>query len=280
MSRRRYVSTAISTDTAVNKLALRGGDFAALLYTWMIPHASDDATINGDPEELLMIVLPGRRDKSAEDIADALSLMDELELIAWDRDEKIVSFPACAFYKHQSYIKDGERRGANNTATPSEKAQNTGDGANQRKSAQKCASFKSSFSSSLTQPSVEENAPQPPKGERVRASPKPDDSGFDDWYAVYPRHVAPSEARKSWLKLSQDERGAALSAIRKQLNWPEFAEAPPDKIPHPTTWLNKRRWEDEPPKSVARPNGRAPTHGLPTARDFAEMARELERQGR
>ena len=38
MARRRYISTNISTDPKVNILAEKYGDFAALLYTWMIPH--------------------------------------------------------------------------------------------------------------------------------------------------------------------------------------------------------------------------------------------------
>ena len=45
MARRRYISTAISTDTAVCKLAKKYGEFAAMLYTWMIPHAEDDAKL-------------------------------------------------------------------------------------------------------------------------------------------------------------------------------------------------------------------------------------------
>jgi hypothetical protein len=43
--RRRYLSTAISLDPTVNKLARTAGDFAALLFTWMIPHADDDGAI-------------------------------------------------------------------------------------------------------------------------------------------------------------------------------------------------------------------------------------------
>ena len=48
MSRRRYLSTEVSLDTRINRLALEAGDFAALLYTWMIPHAEDDASITAD----------------------------------------------------------------------------------------------------------------------------------------------------------------------------------------------------------------------------------------
>ncbi|MCC6315684.1 MAG: hypothetical protein IT337_16930 [Thermomicrobiales bacterium] len=164
MARRRYLSTKISTDTAVNKLAQQGGDFAALLYTWMIPHAGDDATLTGDPEELLLAVMPGRRDKTPEDIANALQMMVDLDLIEWDG--KTVTFPADAFYRHQSYIKDGPRRGANNSAEQRTPEDNS---ANQRKSAQNPASL--SFKSSSSFPSSSSSSPPTTTSTEVGDSP-------------------------------------------------------------------------------------------------------------
>ncbi len=93
MARRRYLSTDVSKDKVVNRLAMEADDFAALLYTWMIPHAGDDATVEGDPEELLMVAMPGRRDKQPEDIANALTAMDDRGIIEWDRDAGVVRFP-------------------------------------------------------------------------------------------------------------------------------------------------------------------------------------------
>lgn len=80
MSRRRYLSTDISTDTAVNRLAMKS-DFAALLYTWMIPHCGDDASIPADAEEILLLVMPGRRDKTVLDIEAALQLIEDAHFI-------------------------------------------------------------------------------------------------------------------------------------------------------------------------------------------------------
>lgn len=110
MSRRRYVSTNVSTDKVFNRLCQQGEDFAGLLYLLMIPHAEDDGTINGDPEELLATVLPMRRDKTEEDVAAALTLMDDMGLIAWDREAARIYFPA-SFYKYQTYIPAAKRRG-------------------------------------------------------------------------------------------------------------------------------------------------------------------------
>jgi hypothetical protein len=69
--RRRYLSTAISLDATVNKLAVTAGDFAALLFTWMIPHADDDGSITADTEELLFTIVPGRRDKTIDNMGTA-----------------------------------------------------------------------------------------------------------------------------------------------------------------------------------------------------------------
>lgn len=110
MSRRRYISTEISLDPAVNRVARRS-DFAALLYTWMIPHASDDATITGDPEKLLLEVLPGRRDKEPDDIQAALEVMEAEGLFElWSRETMTIYFWPESFYRYQTYIKPTNRR--------------------------------------------------------------------------------------------------------------------------------------------------------------------------
>ncbi len=111
MARRRYISTCTSVDKDVNKLGTKYGDFAALLYILMIPHAEDDGTLTGDPEELLATVLPMRRDKTEADVAEALEGMAALQLIEWDTERGIVAFPADSFYRYQTYIPPAKRRG-------------------------------------------------------------------------------------------------------------------------------------------------------------------------
>lgn len=124
MSRRRYISTAISHDKEVNKLACKS-DFAALLYTWLIPHAEDTAYLpSSDPEELLYRVLPGRRDKTAEDVKEAINLIVFHKLLISENGD--LRFPPDNFFKYQSYISDSRKS----------------DSAKQRKTAQNASSFK------------------------------------------------------------------------------------------------------------------------------------------
>jgi hypothetical protein len=162
MSRRRYVSTEISTDKAVNRLAMQHSDFAALLYTWLIPHAEDDATFPADPEELLMKVCPGRRDKEPEDIQSALDVMLSMGLIERCDDVRRLRFPTASFYKYQTYVK-GDRRNSAQAAThaeqPTSAAQNAAD---QRTSAQNAASFSFSFTDSSSSSEIHgADAPAP-----------------------------------------------------------------------------------------------------------------------
>lgn len=109
MARRRYVSTEISIDKEVNKLAIQYGDFAALLYTWMIPHAEDNCLITSDPYELLNKVVPGRRDKTEEDVQEAIAGMIKFKLITVTEDGRTLKFKAKSFYKYQSYIPERKR---------------------------------------------------------------------------------------------------------------------------------------------------------------------------
>ena len=108
MSRRRYISTDMSIDKRLNRLAVEHSDFAALLYTWMVPHAADDATLNGDVDELIVTVIPHRRDKSAADVQSALVAMCSMGLIQWDGET--IFFPVEAFYRYQTYISAEKRR--------------------------------------------------------------------------------------------------------------------------------------------------------------------------
>jgi hypothetical protein len=102
-----------------------------------------------------------------------------------------------------------------------------------------------------------ENTPPTPsrtqRSDRVRGY-----AAFDLFWQLYPRKENRKRAIEAWKKQRCEKRtDEILAALRKriELDW-QFAE--PDKIPHPTTWLNGQRWEDE-----ITPRGRGP--GPPSA---------------
>ena len=123
MARRRYISTSISTDTRVNRLVADCGDFAALLYTWAIPHAADDGSLPADPEELLLLVAPGHRSRTAGDVQVATDKMVALGLLHRLGDR--LYFPE-SFYTYQSYISD-QRKSARPARCDKEQPQNAAD---------------------------------------------------------------------------------------------------------------------------------------------------------
>lgn len=71
-------------------------------------------------------------------------------------------------------------------------------------------------------------------------------SSFDAFWTAYPRKVGKQAARKAYTRarkhVSDDQLLAAVSAFRDDPNLP----ADKSFIPHPATWLNEGRWNDEP----------------------------------
>lgn len=81
-------------------------------------------------------------------------------------------------------------------------------------------------------------------------------TSFDVFWENYPRHTAKTEARKAFDK--QIARGVSAAAIIEGAA--RFADDPnrvPQFTPHPATWLNQGRWDDEPlPQRADRGFGR------------------------
>lgn len=98
---------------------------------------------------------------------------------------------------------------------------------------------------------------------------KADAPGFDAFWSAYPRKTAKKRAAKAWRQLSPDPQllDRMLAALAAQKAWDQWVRG---IIPHPATWLNERRWEDERPPSQV--SGR-PDPGLVRAE---AMRRERE----
>ena len=76
------------------------------------------------------------------------------------------------------------------------------------------------------------------------------DRAFDKFWAIYPRHEGKQDARKAFDKLKPDQALLetivnAITAQKQSAQWQDSRY-----IPHPATWLNGRRWEDEPVKDT------------------------------
>jgi hypothetical protein len=80
-------------------------------------------------------------------------------------------------------------------------------------------------------------------------------SEFETFYSTYPRKVSKTNAEKAWKK-QKCVLSEVMPSLQKQMKlWTD-----PQFIPHPATWLNGRRWEDETPKSIPSHQNTYKTH--------------------
>lgn len=70
---------------------------------------------------------------------------------------------------------------------------------------------------------------------------------FDAFWNAYPRKVGKEQARKAFAKVdpSQDLLTEILRALEVQSRSPQWVKDDGQFIPHPATWLNQARWQDE-----------------------------------
>lgn len=86
--------------------------------------------------------------------------------------------------------------------------------------------------------------------------------GFAAFWQQYPRKVAKPAAQKAWkrLKPSRQTLPLLMAALDRQKSSPDWLKDGGQFIPHPASWLNGRRWEDE----IAAPTGSMPDDGAGT----------------
>ena len=88
-----------------------------------------------------------------------------------------------------------------------------------------------------------------PLRELFRSDTWREDPYFWLFWQMYPRKIDKDRARRAWKKLSPD-RAMANAILEGLRNWKKCDQWQEERfIPHPTTWLNGRRWEAPPPAS-------------------------------
>lgn len=84
---------------------------------------------------------------------------------------------------------------------------------------------------------------------------------FAKFWSLYPNKKGKAHAEKSWkkLKVADDLFVLIEAGLAKQVVCPEWTKDGGQFIPHPATWLNGKRWEDEVKSS-------SNVHQLPSSR--------------
>ena len=94
------------------------------------------------------------------------------------------------------------------------------------------------------------NTPKPPRSSAAADSLS---DGFTAFWSVYPAKKAKAVAAKAWAKLKPDQQmqAAIMAGIERDKASEQWTRDGGRFIPHPATWLNGRRWEDEAPTQGA-----------------------------
>lgn len=68
---------------------------------------------------------------------------------------------------------------------------------------------------------------------------------FDDFWMLYPRRVKKRWAERCWKNLTDTKKRRAMLALPRHIQW--WAKHCEDMttVPHPASWLNGERWDDE-----------------------------------
>ncbi len=95
------------------------------------------------------------------------------------------------------------------------------------------------------------------RGETEPCSPSASESaddGFADFWEQYPKKVAKPAAEKAWRKVKPSKQLLAdlMAGLERQKASADWQKDGGRFIPHPATWLNGRRWDDELPQPAAQ----------------------------
>ncbi|MBN2243399.1 MAG: hypothetical protein JW793_11990 [Acidobacteria bacterium] len=82
--------------------------------------------------------------------------------------------------------------------------------------------------------------------------------GFEQFWNVYPNKTAKVKAVEAWRRIDPQPDQALVDSMLAALEWQRQSEAWLKEggkyIPHPATWLNGKRWDDECKGAVSKPD--------------------------
>lgn len=118
----------------------------------------------------------------------------------------------------------------------------------------------------------QDNNKQPSEAKASSVDHAANDTGFDAFWGIWPNKTAKHAAKKAWQKLPLDDKRAAYAAVKA--GWFTSWQAQhPDASPlHPATFINQRRWEDQPAKPRFSQQG--PTRAAFVPPDLLEQRRQ------
>jgi len=218
------IEISIAHDKIFNQLS----EFAQLLYLKILPHTDDYGRFEGDPEILKVRVDPFSKRKIKDYISTIKEIAD-LGLWIWyltDDNKAVVQYNESAFCRINAFLI--KKRG-------------------KPEFPEYIDSYKSISNDIGLLSSINNSKYKVISRKQQVESNKIDEEKFNKFWVIYPRKASKQEAIKSFCKLDPDEDllNIILSDIENKRKSTDWNKDGGQYIPHPSTYLNKKRWEDK-----------------------------------
>ena len=105
------------------------------------------------------------------------------------------------------------------------------------------------------------------KNKNKKEEQEQEDISFDRFWSAYPHKVKKQDAQKAWRSAKLDKVADTIIADVKLRCETEWKGQDIHYIPHPTTYLHQRRWEDD-TKPTARKDSEEPAQKVYTDADY------------
>ena len=228
MAQKRMIDKKISVSEQVADLPVE----AQLIFTWSIPHSDDLGLLPRSPRTLKAMVVP-MWDMNVETFGNHVEdIVKQGLLQEYHHTDGTKYLRVVKFTQHQTLKKDRKPNtllnDIGNWAEVEALGFHTEDSGNPSK--EKRSKGKS----------TEEK-------KKALALSKKVESNFDLFWVEYPNKKAKKKAHDSWVKLNPTGElfasiMAGLETAKKSAQWTKDGGK---FIPHPSTWLNQERWNDE-----------------------------------
>ena len=224
----RIIKDSIRTSKSINTMT----DFQFRLWTYLLTYVDDYGRGSADPELLKGFVFPRRKGVTEATIEKSLQELANIgSILLYDVDgESYFCFPNWA---------DHQRIQTKKSRFPS-----PDDGA-----------LKISTVSHGESP-LESNPIQ--SESKYKSESKSEDNAreeFEKFWSAYPRKAGNKQKAFEAFKKADVSLDVLLAAIENQKQSAQWSKDNGQFIPHPTTWLNGKRWEDQLPADSRIPKG-------------------------
>lgn len=209
----------ISKSISVSRKLAQISPFAALLFTWLIPHCDDGGNMAGDSFTVKGLVVPVRPE-TVEDVESAIREISKIGLIdPYDiNGERFIHI--VQWEDHQTLRMDR----ATWEYPPYPKVGNQ--------------------LSAVRQPRAAEVKLREVKLREVK---KDYSAAFEEFWDLYPRKASKKKAWQAWkaMKPNESPTKKIMDALKAHSESDQWVKDDGRFIPHPTTWLHQERWNDQ-----------------------------------